>query len=154
MNMYWFQTTLNLGSRPCGIHLLTRELVAALPDIARLEMGMLNLFLQHTSAALALNEAVEPEVRLDVEAHLARLVPEQHGLYLHDYEGDDDMPAHIKTILVGAALNIPITRGQLALGTWQGVYLCEFRRNRPMRRLIATIWGQSQDETEQLGGNP
>ena len=110
------------------------------PSCQRLRVGVCHLFLQHTSASLALNERVEPEVRADMETFFNRVVPE-HGSYTHAYEGPDDMPAHIKALVIGASLTIPVTDGRLNLGTWQGIYLCEHRNHGGARTLIATAWG-------------
>ena len=114
--------------------------MAQLPELQRLRVGVCHLFLQHTSASLALNERVEPEVRADLETFFNRLVPEQ-AAYTHAYEGLDDMPAHIKALVIGASLTIPVTAGRLSLGTWQGIYLCEHRNYGGPRTLIATAWG-------------
>jgi secondary thiamine-phosphate synthase enzyme len=117
----------------------------AVPEIAEFEMGVMNVFLQHTSAGLTINESWDPDVRVDVSKALDRIVPEDHehrGLYLHDDEGTDDCPAHIKSSLVSCSLNIPIGRGKLLLGTWQGIWLCEFRDSASSRSVVVTIQGQ------------
>jgi len=137
----WVQKAILLPSRPRGFHIITREVVAQLPELQRLRVGVCHLFLQHTSASLALNERVEPEVRDDMETFFNRIVPE-HGSYTHAYEGPDDMPAHIKSLVIGASLTIPVTDGRLNLGTWQGIYLCEHRNHGGSRTLIATAWGE------------
>jgi secondary thiamine-phosphate synthase enzyme len=139
--MFWTQKLLRLAPRPQGIHLITPQVTAGLPELAQVRVGAAHLFLQHTSAGLALNEAVEPEVRADLQHFLERLAPENAAYYTHQYEGPDDMPAHIKTVLVGSSVTVPITAGRLALGSWQGVYLCEFRRHTAPRRLLVTLWG-------------
>jgi secondary thiamine-phosphate synthase enzyme len=136
----WVQKAIVLPPRPRGFHLITREVVVQLPELQRLRVGVCHLFLQHTSASLALNERVEPEVRADLETFFDRLVPEQ-AAYTHAYEGPDDMPAHIKALVIGASLTIPVTDGRLNLGTWQGIYLCEHRNHGGSRTLIATAWG-------------
>ncbi len=136
----WVQNTIVIPPRPRGFHVITREVVAQLPELQRLRVGVCHLFLQHTSASLALNERVEPEVRADMETFFNRVVPEQ-GSYKHAYEGPDDMPAHIKALVIGASLTIPVTGGRLNLGTWQGIYLCEHRNHGGARTLIATAWG-------------
>jgi secondary thiamine-phosphate synthase enzyme len=136
----WVQKAIVLPARQRGFHVITREVVAQLPELERLRVGVCHLFLQHTSASLALNERVEPEVRTDMETFFNRVVPE-HGSYSHTYEGPDDMPAHIKALVIGASLTIPVTDGRLNLGTWQGIYLCEHRNHGGSRTLIATAWG-------------
>ena len=136
----WVQNTIVIPPRPRGFHVITREVVAQLPELQRLRVGVCHLFLQHTSASLALNERVEPEVRADMETFFNRVVPEQ-GSYKHAYEGPDDMPAHIKALVIGASLTIPVTGGRLNLGTWQGIYLCEHRNHGGARTLIVTVWG-------------
>lgn len=132
------QTTLCLKPRPRGCHLITQEVLAHLPQPLP-EVGVLHLFVQHTSCALSLNENADPDVRHDMNRILDHLVPERAPYYTHTLEGDDDMPAHAKCALVGASLTIPITAGRLNLGTWQGIYLCEFRNHGGSRRLVATV---------------
>ena len=138
----WVQKAIVLPPMPRGFHVITRDVVAQLPELQRLRVGVCQLFLQHTSASLALNERVEPEVRADMETFFNRVVPEQ-GSYKHAYEGPDDMPAHIKALVIGASLTIPVTGGRLNLGTWQGIYLCEHRNHGGARTLIATAWGDA-----------
>jgi secondary thiamine-phosphate synthase enzyme len=137
----WMQKTIILTPKPRGFHVITREVAAQLPELRRMRVGVCHLFLQHTSASLALNERVEPEVRADLETFFNRLVPENVA-YAHAYEGPDDMPAHIKSLLVGANVTLPVTDGALNLGTWQGIYLCEHRDQGGERKLVATIWGE------------
>lgn len=120
-----------------GFHLVTEEIVRNLPPLP--EAGLLHLFIKHTSAALTINENADPDVQTDLEAIFNRLVKEREPYYIHVYEGDDDMPAHAKSSLVGASVTIPITGRRLNLGTWQGIYLCEFRNRGGARRLVATI---------------
>lgn len=131
------QKELELTPKRRGCHLVTREILSALPPLP--ETGMLNLFVKHTSCALSVNENADPDVRADMEAILNRLVPENQPYYRHVMEGADDMPAHAKSSLFGVSLNIPVTRGRLNLGTWQGIYLCEFRDYGGPRRIVATI---------------
>lgn len=142
--MEWIQRNLTLSARSRGFHLVTQEIVDQLPEIADFEFGLLHLFLQHTSAGLTLNENADPSVRRDFEAHFNAAVPERAPYWTHTYEGPDDMPAHIKSSLLGASLLIPISGGDLALGTWQGVYLCEHRDRGGRRHLLATIQGKSR----------
>jgi secondary thiamine-phosphate synthase enzyme len=137
----WIQKRIVLAPKAPGFHVITREVAAQLPELQRLRVGVCHLFLQHTSASLALNERVEPEVRADLETFFNRLVPE-NGPYTHAYEGSDDMPAHIKALLVGASVTIPVTDGRFNLGTWQGLYLCEHRNYGGERTVIATAWGE------------
>lgn len=122
-----------------GYHIITDFIEQQLGDMP--PMGMVNLLLQHTSAALTLNENADREVRADFQSFFSELIPENHPTYTHTYEGADDMPAHLKSSLIGASLTIPITDGKLNLGTWQGVYLCEFRKHPAPRRIIATVYG-------------
>ncbi|WP_308660109.1 secondary thiamine-phosphate synthase enzyme YjbQ [uncultured Alistipes sp.] len=133
------QTEFTLRPRRRGMHLVTDEIAAQLPELP--ETGVLHLFLQHTSAALTLNENADPDVRCDLEAVFDRLVREREPYYTHTLEGDDDMPAHVKSTLTGASLMIPVTRRRLNLGTWQGIYLCEFRNGARGRRIVATVIG-------------
>ena len=134
------QIELALRPMPRGIHLVTGELMRQLPALPA--KGLLNLLIKHTSAALALNENADPDVRHDLAAIFDRLVPENAPYYLHTDEGPDDIPSHAKSVIVGASLTIPITNGHLNLGTWQGIYLCEFRDYGGSRRIVATIIGE------------
>ncbi|ACA86499.1 secondary thiamine-phosphate synthase enzyme YjbQ [Shewanella woodyi] len=138
----WIQKEFNLTSKPRGFHLITDEILNAIEEIASLQIGVLHIFIQHTSAALTLNENADPSVRVDFERYFNRLAPENEAYYTHTYEGPDDMPAHLKSSLLGASLTIPITNGTLNLGTWQGIYLCEARDRASSRHLIATIQGE------------
>ena len=139
----WFQREITLPPRPRGFHLITREVVGQMPEIGRFAVGLAHLFIRHTSASLALNENADPTVRADMEAHFNRLAPENAPYYRHTSEGPDDMPAHLKAVLLGSSLTIPISDGRLALGTWQGIYLCEHRDDGGLRRLVVTLTGQS-----------
>ena len=123
------------------MHLVGREIVAALPELSDVEVGLLHLHILHTSAGLALNENASPDVRADLETWLDRAVPEGAAYWRHTLEGPDDIPAHIKSVLAGSSVTLPIADGAVALGTWQGVYLCEFRDRGGPRRLIATLHG-------------
>ncbi|CAJ1908244.1 secondary thiamine-phosphate synthase enzyme YjbQ [Aeromonas jandaei] len=138
----WQQCLLTLKPRSRGFHLVTDELVAKLPMLADYRIGMAHLLLQHTSASLTLNENCDPSVRSDMEAHLHRLAPEDAPYYRHTYEGPDDMPAHIKSSLLGVSLQLPIRDGQLALGTWQGIWLGEHRVDGGARRVLVTLQGE------------
>lgn len=138
----WQQCLLTLKPRSRGFHLVTDELVAKLPMLADYRIGMAHLLLQHTSASLTLNENCDPSVRSDMEAHLHRLAPEDAPYYRHIYEGPDDMPAHIKSSLLGVSLLLPVRDGQLALGTWQGIWLGEHRVDGGARKVLVTLQGE------------
>ena len=137
----WTQKTIQLRARARGFHLITREIEQALPELADLSVGLLHVFIQHTSASLTINENADPTVRVDFEEVFSRLVPENQPYYKHNDEGPDDLPAHIKSSLLGPSLTIPVTNGKLALGTWQGIYLCEHRDYGGSRRLVLTLQG-------------
>jgi secondary thiamine-phosphate synthase enzyme len=137
----WVQRQIDLAPRHRGFHLITAEILAALPELRRIGVGLLHLLIQHTSASLALNEKASPDVRRDFETWFNAAVPEQAPFWTHRLEGPDDMPAHIKASLLGPSLTLPISAGRLALGTWQGVYLCEHRDRGGPRSLLATAWG-------------
>jgi secondary thiamine-phosphate synthase enzyme len=139
---FWHQATLRLPAMPRGFHLITREVEAVLPQLAELELGQLQIFIQHTSAGLTVNENADPSVRGDFARHFDHMVPEGAPYWRHTYEGPDDMPAHVKSSLVGSSLILPVSAGRLALGTWQGIYLCEFRDRAAGRRLVLTLQGR------------
>lgn len=139
--MKFHQIELSLSPRKRGFHLIHDEILAPLDFLKSINVGMLNLFIQHTSASLAINENADPTVREDLEAYFSNYVPENEPYYKHTLEGSDDMPAHIKAIQIGASINIPITHGQLNLGVWQGIYLCEHRNFGGSRKIVATAWG-------------
>ena len=138
--MLWIQRIIRLKPRSRGFHIITDEIVGQLPEVSRIETGLLHLFIQHTSASLSINENVSPEVRRDLDRHLRELVPDGPHHYEHTLEGADDMPAHIKASLLGTDLTIPIGHGKLLLGTWQGIYLGEHRNDGGPRTVVATIW--------------
>lgn len=140
----WIQRECQLPAMRRGFHIVTREVVSHVPEIASIEVGLLNVFIQHTSASLTLNENASPDVRVDFEGHFDRSVPENHPAYTHTFEGPDDMPAHIKASLLGPSLTIPVGQGRLKLGTWQGIYLCEHRDHGGNRRLILTLQGEGR----------
>jgi secondary thiamine-phosphate synthase enzyme len=137
----WVQREISLEPRPRGFHLVTREVVGALPELSDVTIGLLHLLIQHTSAALTLNENASPDVRRDFESYFNAAVPAGAPYWTHTLEGDDDMPAHVKASLLGPSLTLPISQGRLALGTWQGIYLCEHRNRGGSRSVMATIWG-------------
>lgn len=138
----WIQKKILLPEYSRGCHLVTQSIVRELPEMQQLQIGVLHLFLQHTSASLAINENADPDVRVDMETALNRVVPETQR-FVHTIEGPDDMPAHVKSALLGVALSVPITSGKLAFGTWQGIYLCEHRNHGGRRSLIATLHGST-----------
>jgi secondary thiamine-phosphate synthase enzyme len=138
----WLQRRIELETRPRGFHLVTTEVTEALPELGEVSVGLLHLLIQHTSASLALNEDASADVRLDFESWFDRAVPEGAPYWTHTLEGSDDMPAHIKAALLGPSLTLPVNEGQLALGTWQGIYLCEHRDRGGSRSLVATVWGE------------
>ena len=141
----WLQREIRLRSRERGFHLVTDEIVRQLPELARIQVGLAHLFIQHTSASLTINENADPTVRQDFESVFNRLVPQDEPYYRHNYEGSDDLPAHIKSSLLGSALLLPIRQGELALGTWQGIYLGEHRDHGGSRRLIVTLQGEGRN---------
>ena len=138
----WIQRDDRLAARPRGFHLVTGEILEQLPELAGLRVGVASLFMQHTSASLTLNENASPAVRHDFSAWFDRAVPERADYWTHTLEGPDDMPAHVKSSLTGSALTLPVRDGELALGTWQGVYLCEHRDAGGPRRLVVTAFGE------------
>ncbi|KAF2437188.1 UPF0047-domain-containing protein [Tothia fuscella] len=142
--MSWFQKTLHLPPKSRGSYLITDNIVKDLPELKNYKVGILHLFVQHTSCALSMNENWDEDVRADMSDALDRIVPEDKkgGLYRHDAEGRDDMPAHVKSALVGSSVTIPITDGKLATGTWQGIWYLEFRTSKHSRKVVATIQGE------------
>lgn len=140
----FFQKNLKLRAYPSGYHLITAEVESAIPEIKEIQIGFLQVFIQHTSAGLTLNENADPTVRKDFQTFINDLIPESYPRFVHQDEGPDDMPAHIKAAFFGNSLQIPITGGELGLGTWQGIYLCEFRRSGGPRNLILTLFGETK----------
>ncbi len=139
--MAWNQKNLTLPPFERGFHLITRQILAELPELARLRTGMLHVFIQHTSASLTINENADPDVPADLETSFSAIAPEDFP-YRHTLEGPDDMPAHVKAALLGSSVSIPVANGQLCLGTWQGIYLCEHRNDGGRRRLVLTLSGE------------
>jgi secondary thiamine-phosphate synthase enzyme len=137
-----YQHNIQLKERRRGFHIITSEIMENVPKIREIMVGVCHVFIQHTSASLVLNEDAAPAVRKDFEIYFNKTVPENDPEYLHNDEGPDDMPAHLKAALLGSSVMIPITKGQLALGTWQGIYLCEHRNHIHRRNLVVTIWGE------------
>ncbi|MBT8281683.1 MAG: secondary thiamine-phosphate synthase enzyme YjbQ [Muriicola sp.] len=135
------QKEISLAPYPRGFHLITQRVIQEIPEIENISMGMLQVFIKHTSASLTINENADSTVRDDFERHINVMVPENAPYYVHTYEGADDMPAHIKASMMGSSVQIPITNGTLNLGTWQGIYLCEHRDRAQGRSLLLTLWG-------------
>jgi len=140
--MTFHQREIRLPSFPRGFHLITRAIEEQAPEIGDIAVGLAHVFIKHTSASLTLNENADPTVRMDFESHLNQMIPENAPYYLHDSEGPDDMPAHLKASVLGASVTVPITSGRLNLGTWQGIYLCEHRDHGGSRRLVVTVFGE------------
>jgi len=138
----WHQREVRLRPRPRGFHLVTDEILDAVPELGELRVGLAHLFLRHTSASLTINENASPDVRHDFAAWFDRAVPDGASYFAHTLEGPDDMPAHIKSSLTGVSLLLPVADGRLALGTWQGVYLCEHRDDGGARSMVVTLWGE------------
>ncbi|RFZ84984.1 YjbQ family protein [Mucilaginibacter terrenus] len=139
MNIY--QNSIALRARRRGFHVITSEVISAIPQLGQITAGICQVFIQHTSASLCINENADPTVRQDFEMYFNKAVPENDPDYLHNDEGPDDMPAHLKAAMLGSSVTIPIRNGRLALGTWQGIYLCEHRDHGGERRLVITAWG-------------
>lgn len=141
----WFQKKINLRPVSRGFHLVSNDIVQALPELKQINIGLLHLFIQHTSASLAINENADPDVRIDMEAYFNQAIAENEPYYRHVLEGSDDMPAHIKAVILGNDLTIPVSNGRLQIGIWQGIYLCEHRNYGGSRNIIATLNGESGD---------
>lgn len=140
--MKWIQKEIRLRARRRGYHLVTEDIMRDLPELSEIQVGVMQVFICHTSASLTLNENADPTVRADFESHMNVMVPEDAPYYKHTMEGPDDMPAHIKASLMGSSLTLPITEGRLNLGTWQGIYLCEHRDHASGRRVVVTVFGE------------
>ena len=138
----WIQKEISLNPKQRGFHLITDEVLKHLPEVQEIEVGTMQVFIKHTSASLTINEDADPTVRDDFESHFNQMVPENAPYYQHTFEGPDDMPAHLKSSILGSSVNIPITDGKLNLGTWQGIYLCEHRNRGGSRKLVVTIQGK------------
>lgn len=137
-----FQKEIRLKARNRGFHLVTDEITSQFSELQEIEAGILQVFIKHTSASLTINENADPTVREDFESHFNKMVPENQSYYKHTLEGPDDMPAHIKSALTGTSVNIPVSKGRLNLGTWQGIYLCEHRNHGGARKLVLTAYGK------------
>jgi len=146
--MMWFQKEIHLKAKARGFHLVTEEILRQLAELDTIQIGMLNVFIKHTSASLTINENADPTVRSDFERCFNKLVPENQPYYQHNDEGSDDLPAHIKSSLLSSNLNIPISDGHLNMGIWQGIYLCEHRNHAGSRSLILTLNGTTSVETQ------
>lgn len=140
--MPWYQKTFRLPPFKRGFHLITDQIKSNIPELQEINIGLAHIFIHHTSAGLTLNENADPTVRADFESHFNKMVPENAPYYQHNYEGSDDMPAHIKASLLGSSVTVPVTNGRLNLGTWQGVYLCEHRNHASGRRITVTLHGE------------
>lgn len=138
----WLQKEIQLKARPRGFHLITQDVLAELPELRQVSVGLLHVFIQHTSASLTINENADPTVRQDFESYFNRAVPEDQPYYRHNDEGSDDLPAHLKSSILGSSVMLPIKNGRLNLGTWQGIYLCEHRNHGGSRRLVLTVQGE------------
>lgn len=136
-----YQASIQLRARPRGYHLITSEVLQAIPQLREIKTGMCQVFIQHTSASLTINENADPTVRIDFETYFNKAVPENDPDYEHNDEGPDDMPAHLKAAMLGSSVMIPVTNGRFNLGTWQGIYLCEHRNYGGARSLVITVWG-------------
>jgi len=139
----WIQKEVRLQQKKRGFHLVTNEILNLIPEIRKISVGLLHVFIQHTSASLTLNENADPDVRVDMESHFNEIAPENAPYYIHTTEGSDDMPAHIKASLLDSSVTIPISNGRLNLGTWQGIYLCEHRNYGGARNIVVTINGET-----------
>ena len=139
--MHWFQKEIRISRKPRGFHHITHDILENLSGINKISKGILHIFIKHTSASLTINENADPSVRTDFESHFNHLAPENQPYYIHTIEGSDDIPAHIKSSILGSSVSIPISNGQLNLGTWQGIYLCEHRDRGGSRRIVITING-------------
>lgn len=140
--MNFYQKEIQLRSYSRGFHLITKNIIDAVPELRNINTGFVQVFIKHTSASLTINENADPTVRTDFETHMNKMVPENAPYYVHNYEGPDDMPAHIKASLMGASVQVPITGGRLNLGIWQGIYLCEHRDRASGRKIVITAYGQ------------
>ena len=139
--MQWYQKKMTLAPKSRGFHLITGDILKQIPEIVEIQIGFLQAFLQHTSASISVNENADPDVRVDMETAVNHICPEDMP-FIHTCEGSDDMPAHVKSSMIGCQLMVPISEGELALGTWQGLYLCEHRNQGGPRRLVITVFGQ------------
>ncbi len=140
--MDFYQKEINLPAKNRGFHIITDIILSAIPEMKSMKIGQLHVFIKHTSAGLTINENADPSVRVDFESHINKIVPEDAPYYIHTFEGSDDMPAHIKSSLMGSSVQIPVTNGKPNLGTWQGIYLCEHRNYGGSRKIVITVFGR------------
>src|SRR5690606_17900580 len=140
--MDFHQKEINLPAKKRGFHIITDIILSAIPEMKSMKIGQLHVFIKHTSAGLTINENADPSVRVDFESHINKMVPEDAPYYIHTFEGSDDMPAHIKSSLMGSSVQIPVTNGKPNLGTWQGIYLCEHRNYGGSRKIVITVFGR------------
>jgi secondary thiamine-phosphate synthase enzyme len=138
----WIQKTISIPAHSRGFHIITHEILRQVPEIKEISVGTAHLFLQHTSASLSINENADPDVRVDMESHMNKMIPENAPYYTHTLEGSDDMPAHIKSSVLGVSLTVPISQGTFNLGIWQGIYLCEHRDHGSRRGIVVTVNGE------------
>ena len=141
----WIQKNITIEKKQKGFHLITDQLIDQIPEINKINIGLLHVFILHTSASITLNENMDNSVRDDFESFFNHLIPEDQNYFRHTYEGSDDMPAHLKSSILGSSIVIPISNGRLKLGTWQGIYLCEHRRNASPRKIMLTIYGEKKN---------
>lgn len=142
----WIQKRIAISPKARGFHLITDIVITQLPELKQLEVGLAHLFIQHSSASLAINENADPSVRVDMESGFNKIAPENAPYYTHTFEGEDDMPAHLKTVLIGCDITIPVTAGRLAMGIWQGIYLCEHRNHAASRNIVITLTGKGLEK--------
>ena len=140
--MDFYQKEINLPAKNRGFHIITDIILSAIPEMKSMKIGQLHVFIKHTSAGLTINENADPSVRVDFESHINKIVPEDAPYYIHTFEGSDDMPAHIKSSLMGSSVQVPVTNGKPNLGTWQGIYLCEHRNYGGSRKIVITVFGR------------
>ena len=140
--MDFYQKEINLPAKNRGFHIITDIILSAIPEMKSMKIGQLHVFIKHTSAGLTINENADPSVRVDFESHINKMVPENAPYYIHTFEGSDDMPAHIKSSLMGSSVQVPVTNGKPNLGTWQGIYLCEHRNYGGSRKIVITVFGR------------
>ncbi|MCG8310064.1 MAG: secondary thiamine-phosphate synthase enzyme YjbQ [Cytophagales bacterium] len=136
-----FQKEISVNPKGRGFHLVTHEILTGFQELKEIKTGILHVFIKHTSASLTINENADPTVRMDFESHFNEMIPEDMPYYKHDYEGSDDMPAHIKSSILGSSVTVPVSNGRINVGTWQGIYLCEHRNYGGSRRLVLTVYG-------------
>ena len=141
--MNWIQKEIQISRKSRGFHLITQDILSSFSELSQINRGILQVFIQHTSASLTINENADSTVRSDFEAHFNEMIPENQPYYRHTMEGSDDIPAHLKSSILGSSIQVPITSGSLNLGTWQGIYLCEHRNHSGPRTLVLTAWGES-----------